>query len=292
MAEVLYLGRKKVRSINDILGTPYIGELLVCFVEGKLEKWMNEERATYLKYLKKLALLDKKLCSDTIEQIKDFFEIGQDVKIIRNQREFEKAMEDEEITNFILLGGEYYMIRGKISKKSKILVGFENDKPIIDVGYTFEKKFGDLVDCVNVDLNSVRVSTEDLVVFIQTNNLSIEEKIELINGVEITESNQELIRIKIDCLQEKGEISEAIETIEELTDEGERLFYLFDIKDRSSDNRKELIEKYLKPAVDKGNIQAIEKYVKILKDGNKAQKKEAFDILKKMCPERQYYLIY
>lgn len=281
MAEVLFLGGKKVRSIDDIMGTPHVEELFVYFIEGRLEKWMNEEKSSYLHFLEQLTLITKDFSVDTINQIKLLFGIKEELQVISNQRDFELAMSDNEIVRYVLQKGTYSIAKDIIADKSKVLVATTEAKPSIDVGCAFEKKFKTFVATSNVDVNYVNLTANDLTEYLKNHNLSIEEKLELVNSIDSSKITQELIRLKIDLLLQMGDdgILEAQSVAEQIADEGEKLFCLYDINYRLSNNQKECVDLYLKPAADKGNIDAIHTYALILKNGNKAEKKTVFDIL-------------
>lgn len=282
MAEVLFLGGNKVRSINDIIGTSYIEELLVYFVEGKLEKWMNEEKSSNMKFLEHLASINKDFSIDTIDKIKNLFDIKEAVTVISNQSEFELAMSDNETVRYILLGGHYSLTKGSIKETQKILVSLSDEKASIDVGRAFETKFKLFVEYTNIEVNFVNLTPADLVEYIKTNNLQLDEKLELINSIEVSNLTQELIALKVDCLLQLGEINEAITVINQIADDGEKFFCLYDARKRISNDensRKEIIDTYLKPAVSMGNVKAVAEYVLILKDGSKSDKKTAFETL-------------
>ena len=54
MANVLFLGGSKVRELNDIIGTPYVAELVLRYIDGSLERWMEEEKTLNEEYLDKI----------------------------------------------------------------------------------------------------------------------------------------------------------------------------------------------------------------------------------------------
>lgn len=279
MAEVLFLGEKKVRSIDDIKGTPYVDELLVYFVEGKLEKWMNEEKSSYAHFLEQLALITKNFSLDTINKIKQLFDIKEGLQVISNQQEFEKAMAANETVHYVLLKGKYSIAKGMIADRKKVLSATTDAKPSIDIGHAFAKKFEEFVTTTNIEVNFVNLTPEDLTVYIKTNNLSLDEKIELINSIGSSEITKELLQLKIDLLWQNGEFDEAKNMAEQIPDEGEKLYCLYKINYKLTNNQKECVELYLKPAADKGNIEAVYVYALILKNGSKSDKELAVNIL-------------
>lgn len=279
MAEVLFLGGNKVRDIKDIIGTQYAAEMVLRFIDGSLEKWMLEEKSIYAKYLNSLSSIAKELNGKTITALRELFEIEATVEVISDQKKFEEALNSGTSTQYIVSKGTYFIPQTISLYRKVFLVGERKAEAIIETGYATQKSVLDNLNCVDIEIKVVQTSVDDLVVFLNNAEISTEEKLELINNVDEKEYTQDLLGIKIDCLLTLGEINEALACVEKISDDGDRLFYSFDINDRISNDRKALIEKYLKPAVEKGNTLAIQKYVLILKDGSKGQKKEAFSLL-------------
>ena len=279
MAEVMFLGGDKVREIKDIIGTPYVAELVLRYIDGSLEKWMLEEKALYAEYLNNLSSIAKELNGTTIDALRKIFELDTNVEVVSNQKKFEEELSFGETTQYIITKG-IYKIPQSISLCRKILlVGNIKDKAIIEVGYATQKSVLENLECIDIEIAVVQTSVDDLVDLLKNSEWSVERKIEYINSIDEDQYTQELIRIKIDCLLELGKINDALSYVEKITDDGERLFCAYDINDRISNERKVLIEKYLRPAVEKGNILAIQRYVVILRDGGQEQRKEAFSLL-------------
>ena len=286
MAEVLFLGGEKVRSLNDIIGTPYIAELLIYFVEGKLTRWMSENKSSDSEvYLEQLNLInDKDFSIDMVDKIQKIFDTKESVGVIKNQLEFEKAMADTETMQFILLGEKYSLLKGTIADKKKVFVGLAAAKSTIDIGYALEKRFNELIELKNIQVDFNECSTvEDIIASIKSDNLTGEAALEKINSIDASQYTQELIRLKIDILLQIPDWSESEvrNAIEQLSDIGEKNFCLYLLGDKKGENKEELAERYLRPALHTENIDIIYEYANILKDKNKEKQKNALETLEK-----------
>lgn len=279
MANVLFLGGSKVRELNDIIGTPYVAELVLRYIDGSLERWMEEEKTLNAEYLDKLTKVGKDINNKTINALSDIFNLDVKVEIISDQKTFEESITSGTNDQYIVSKGTY-KISNSLSLNRKVLfVGTRKDDVQIEVGLSSQKTVLDNLKCMDIEIVIVKASVEDLVAYLLSCELSAEEKMKLINDVPEEKRSQDLIKVEIDCKLEVGEIDDALVLIEKITDEGERLFYLYDVNSRVSHDEKALIENYLRPAVDIGNVLAIQRYVLILKDGSKDQKKEALSLL-------------
>lgn len=279
MANVLFLGGSKVRELNDIIGTPYVAELVLRYIDGSLERWMEEEKTLNEEYLDKLSKVDKDINDKTINALRDIFNLDAKVEVLSDQKNFEEAIKSGINEQYIVTKGTYKISNSLSLNRRVRFVGTGKDDVKIEIGLSSQKTVLDNLECMDIEIVIVKVSEEDLVAYLLSCELSAEEKMKLINDVPEEKHSQDLIKVEIDCKLELGEIDDALVLIEKVTDEGERLFYLYDVNSRVSNDGKSLLEKYLRPAVDMGNVLAIQRYVLILKDGSKAQKKEALSLL-------------
>ncbi len=279
MAELLFLGGNKMRTVQDIINSVELAELMVYFVEGKLEKWLNDKSDKNRDYIEKLADVDKEYSMNTVNKLKEIFNMDTNVIVVDSQKCFDEIGDDTNISCLLLVSGKYTLNNEQLISKKVKIVGPTRSKPIINIGMALKAKFETNVKAVNVDICYINKSAEDLVIYLKEANLSAEDKIRIIESSEVEKENQHILEIQIDCMLQLGKIEEAIEAIKKIENGGCRNLYLFDAYDRTSNDRKKLIDIYLKPAAESGNEEALRKYALYMKDGDKDDKKSAFNML-------------
>lgn len=283
MSEVIFLGNKKVYSIDDIKGTNYINDLVLLFLNGSLERWLDEE-TQYKSYSEHLKKIPKEVTETAIEDISNLFDVSEKTKVIDSQNAFSEAINANREQQILLKRGRY-VINGNIPKYTMLSVTvMELQETEIIVGYALKKKINEHFNS-NISIKYDDFTDEDIIAhiedIIQEKGLGDFEQKEIKELFENFKGNEKKFnKLRMDFFRRIGELEEALKYVECLSDEtGEKEFYYYNIYQELGNDEKDIVNKYLKVSAEKGYVESLVQYIPILKNGTKEDQKEARKLL-------------